>query len=110
MTQNKKFNGLDTKLLAEALIRSTLWGVAVGAAASFLCAFVCWFLSFCIRAEWIFLYAISTVPKRLMMSKRMLLLFPNTPSYQPLSDSIRCLIKSKRCLQSSLSQSEIEWS
>ena len=46
MTKNNKFKGLDTKLLAEALIRSTLWGVAVGAAASFLCAFVCWFLSF----------------------------------------------------------------
>ena len=46
MSQNSKFKSLDTKLLIEALIRSALWGIAIGAAASFVCALVCWFFAF----------------------------------------------------------------
>ncbi len=46
MSSKSKFQSLDTKLLIEAVIRSALWGVAIGAGLSFVCAFVCWFFAF----------------------------------------------------------------
>ena len=43
MKQNTKLQGLDSKLLIEAIIRSALWGITVGAIAAFAAAIVCWF-------------------------------------------------------------------
>lgn len=42
MKQNTKLQGLDSKLFIEAIIRSTLWGVTVGAISAFAAAFVAW--------------------------------------------------------------------
>ena len=46
MKTNGKFKSLDAKLRMEAIIRSAVWGMASGALAAFICAFVCWFLAF----------------------------------------------------------------
>ena len=43
MKQNTRLQGLDKKLLIEAIIRSTLWGITVGAIFAFAAAIVCWF-------------------------------------------------------------------
>ncbi len=43
MKQNTRLQGLDSKLLIEAIIRSALWGITVGAIAAFAAAIVCWF-------------------------------------------------------------------
>ena len=42
MKQNTKLQGLDSKLLIEAVIRSALWGITAGACVAFLAAFACW--------------------------------------------------------------------
>lgn len=44
MKQNTMFSKLDFKLFIEAILRSSLWGVALGALAAFITATVCWFL------------------------------------------------------------------
>ena len=43
MKQKTRLQGLDSKLLIEAIIRSALWGITVGAVAAFAAAIVCWF-------------------------------------------------------------------
>ena len=42
MKQNTKLEGLGSKLFIEAIIRSALWGVTVGAIAAFAAAVACW--------------------------------------------------------------------
>ena len=42
MKQNTKLQGLDSKLLIEAIIRSALCGITAGAAIAFAAAVVCW--------------------------------------------------------------------
>ena len=42
MKQNTRLQGLDSKLLIEAIIRSALWGITAGARTAFLAAFVAW--------------------------------------------------------------------
>ena len=44
MNQKKRFSNLDSKLLREAILRSTLWGIAAGAVVAFATAVACWFL------------------------------------------------------------------
>ena len=44
MNQKKRFSNLDSKLLREAILRSTLWGIAAGAVVAFAAAVACWFL------------------------------------------------------------------
>ena len=44
MNQKKRFSNLDSKLLHEAILRSTLWGIAAGAMVAFAAAVACWFL------------------------------------------------------------------
>ena len=44
MDQKKRFSNLDGKLLREAILRSTIWGIAAGAVVAFAAAVACWFL------------------------------------------------------------------
>ena len=44
MNQKKRFSNLDSKLLREAILRSTFWGIAAGAVVAFATAVACWFL------------------------------------------------------------------
>ena len=44
MNQKKRFSNLDSKLLREAILRSTFWGIAAGAMVAFATAVACWFL------------------------------------------------------------------
>lgn len=44
MNQKKRFSNLDAKLLREAILRSSFWGIAVGALVAFAAAVACWFL------------------------------------------------------------------
>ena len=44
MNQKKRFSNLDAKLLCEAILRSTVWGIFAGGLVAFAAAVACWFL------------------------------------------------------------------